>query len=167
MTPFLLTKTATAPSLSSSLRCTLVAGGGEARWQPGVELRSEPCLDLRASVRMDMAWLVRVGQRSAARFRAGLLSLGHRGRMRTSARTQTCIYCGGSMSRSAVHCLSLCPVFSQTRSRVVAALGAGHLVRAMDIAVAILRVRPGDPGYAEAMLLLRELDVACRFWSGQ
>ena len=74
------------------------------------------------------------------------------------------------MSRSSLHCLSLCPIFHARCLSIAAALGvsAGVLARSVDIAWAILRARPEQAGYADAVGLMYDLDVAeSAFWSAK
>ncbi len=74
------------------------------------------------------------------------------------------------MSRSSLHCLSLCPVFQERCVGIAAKLGVSScgLTRSIEIGLAILRARPEQAGYADAVGLMYDLDVAeSAFWCAQ
>ena len=100
-----------------------------------------------------------------ARFRAGLLELGHLNGHRTGARVQSCVGCSRSVRLSTVHCLVECERFAGARSALVFHLGSTGWSR-LDLARAILGARPGQPVYSCVVALLTEIEEVERaFWS--
>ena len=125
-----------------------------------------PCTVLQECSTADLEWQTRIAVRSWLRLRADLIELTSRSGSRSSARIRSCIFCSEPSRNPSVHVLGRCARWGQLRAEFLAESGQGTTARAEEVAVAMLTMRPGMPGFGAAVRLCGEVDAAAKeFWS--
>ena len=130
-----------------------------------VDARATPSLELRPAIISLLPWCGLLQQRSLCRLRAGLLRLGHVRLARSSARRQTCIFCGTLTASLNLHVMTRCNTWAEPRKLCWDKLGQPPPSSLASQTLALFSLRPGEAGYSEFLRWAAEIDEGAKcFW---
>ena len=121
---------------------------------PFFRFQTGPCLTFERLLASACDWQLLSNIRSWARFRAGVLCLGHVNNKPSTAAVVRCIACDTKigLQRLQRHVLCVCPMFTRERSALCRALGR-DLEDSFAFCCEVLGLSTADSGFSETVEL--------------
>ena len=132
---------------------------------PYTLFQPSPSKIINEARRANLPWQVQLTLLSWCRLRAGLIILRHRNGRRSTARYQSCIFCGMTIRNATVHTLSCCSHWTKARADAISTLGLEtNLAGKRNLAM--LGISVGRRGFHETILFAGQIDrEATEYWA--